>query len=252
MVADGVGGALIAWLDHRRGDTVDDLYAQRITGAGQPAEGWPGDGLAVCAADGVRAQHVLAPDGFGGAIIAWTDWRDAGGSAPDIYAQRVTGAGAIGAGWPAQGVAACGDRSAQSDPAVTSDGVGGAIIAWTDSRNLLDSGLDVYATAIDGSGALSAAQSSAFTLLPPVPNPSRHGATLVFGLTRAATVEAGLYDLSGRLVRRIVPRESWAAGRVTRAWDGLDDGGREVRPGLYFLKARAGGSDVKRKLVVVR
>src|SRR5262245_56302805 len=54
-VPDGSGGALIAWLDRRRGFPLVDLYATRILANGDIAPGWPADG-AVLAATGSVTQ----------------------------------------------------------------------------------------------------------------------------------------------------------------------------------------------------
>jgi hypothetical protein len=248
MVPDGEGGAVLAWVD-----LADyDIFAQRVTAGGQPAAGWPANGVPVCTAPGIQTPDAMASDGAGGAIVAWTDGRAGNLEPRDIYAQRLTDAGAVAPGWPAQGLAVCSDPADQGQPAIVADGSGGAIIAWTDSRNILDSGLDIYAAGVSASGTLLSAQSADLVLEPPYPNPAPHGATLAFDLTRASTVDVDLYDVSGRRVRSLVSAETWSAGRTTRSWDGLDEQGREVRPGIYVLRVRAGGREIERKLVVAR
>ncbi len=83
MVADGAGGAVIAWQDLRDG-SVHDIYAQRVNGSGVVQ--WTADGLVVCnAVDGQNSPQLVS-DGLGGAVIAWGDVRN---SSDDIYAQRV-------------------------------------------------------------------------------------------------------------------------------------------------------------------
>jgi hypothetical protein len=83
MAADGAGGAVIAWQDLRDG-SVHDIYAQRVNGSGVVQ--WTADGLVVCnAVDGQYAPQ-LVPDGLGGAVVTWRDFRN---SSDDVYAQRV-------------------------------------------------------------------------------------------------------------------------------------------------------------------
>ncbi|HCL27828.1 MAG TPA: hypothetical protein DIC52_05265 [Candidatus Latescibacteria bacterium] len=50
----------------------------------------------------------------------------------------------------------------------------------------------------------------------------------------AAGVEAGVYDLAGRLVRRLVS-ESRSEGRYIETWDGQIQG-RQVPPGTYLVR----------------
>lgn len=45
-------------------------------------------------------------------------------------------------------------------------------------------------------------------------------------------VRLDLYDVSGRLVKRLV-RESLDGGAYVRAWDRTSEGGTRVRPGVY-------------------
>src|SRR5881296_948865 len=92
LVTDGAGGAIAAWLDDRDG-LASDIYAQRVSGAGSPL--WPTDGVALCDTTDFRDSPALVPDGAGGAIAAWSDYRSGYG---DIYERRVTAGGATPSG----------------------------------------------------------------------------------------------------------------------------------------------------------
>ncbi|MBI5471438.1 MAG: T9SS type A sorting domain-containing protein [Ignavibacteriae bacterium] len=89
MIPDGFGGAIIVWQDGRSG-TNADVYAQRVTTFGVPL--WGTNGVVVSNAFNDQLNPVVAPDGFGGAIIAWDDTRNGG---RDIYAQVVGANGAL-------------------------------------------------------------------------------------------------------------------------------------------------------------
>jgi hypothetical protein len=95
VIADGAGGAYIAWEDERSYGW--DLYMQRLLPSGFEAPGWPDDGVAVCTYPEDQKLQDLAPDGKGGAIVVWRDRRT--WPASDIYASRVLSTGAVGAGW---------------------------------------------------------------------------------------------------------------------------------------------------------
>jgi hypothetical protein len=143
IAPDGYSGAIITWRDQRNGNA--DVYAQRVNAAG--AVQWTANGVAVGSGTGDQWAPKIIPDAAGGAIIVWHDWRS--GNA-DIYAQRLNSAGV--AQWAANGVALCAATTDQANPAIVPDGLGGAIVAWQDSRNLVDA--DIYAQRVSASGAV--------------------------------------------------------------------------------------------------
>jgi len=85
LAADGQGGAFLAWEDNRLGTGREDIYAQRLDAAGQPA--WAVDGRAVCTAVGNQERPDVVV-GAGGMIAAWPDDRDVLYEA-DVYCDRV-------------------------------------------------------------------------------------------------------------------------------------------------------------------
>jgi hypothetical protein len=97
-------------------------------------------------APGNQGPPVAASDDVGGVIVAWQDSR-AGGDGADIYAVRLTAAGARAPGWDANGTALCTQPGEQAGPWVVPDGLSGAVVAWTDSRsNVRFQTPDIYAT----------------------------------------------------------------------------------------------------------
>jgi hypothetical protein len=102
----------------------------------------------------------------------------------------------------------------------------------------------------------------------PFPNPEvgLESTRIWFDLAEATTVELAVFDLRGRLVRQLVPgrgcpaaelppglygREGGATGDPchTYSWDGKDDRDREVPPGVYLLRLKAGGVVEIRRIV---
>ena len=145
VLPDGAGGVFVAWEDDRAGAADPNLYLQRLTVTGALATGWTADGLAVCAAAGTQRGVALAVEG-GSAIVAWED--DRNGASNDVYAQRVSAAGAIL--WAPDGTPVCATPGNQTLPSVVGDRSGGAVLAWQDTRNGL---ADIYAQRLDASGA---------------------------------------------------------------------------------------------------
>ena len=140
LVSDGARGAIIIWYDFRNGNA--DIYVQRINATGEVQ--WTPNGVAICTANNAQENPQLVSDGVGGAIITWQDRRS---GSSHIYSQRINTTGDVQ--WTPNGVAICTATHAQYFPRLVSDGAGGAIITWQDSR---PSGTDVYAQKINATG----------------------------------------------------------------------------------------------------
>jgi hypothetical protein len=91
----------------------------------------------------------IASDGSGGFFLAWA--QQSASTGWDVYAQHVTATGATAAGWPAGGIALYAGGNDQTNPAVMSDGVGGAYFAWEDRRANASSA-DIYVGRLTGDG----------------------------------------------------------------------------------------------------
>jgi flagellar hook capping protein FlgD len=127
IVGDGVGGVLVAWTDLRSGNPGSDIYAQHLSGTGAVDPAWPLNGLGLSTAAGTQFGSSMIPDLEHGAIVAWTDTRD---GTNQIFAHRVSSAGTIAPGWPVNGRLISIGGTDEVLPALASDGVGGAIVAW--------------------------------------------------------------------------------------------------------------------------
>ena len=148
IASDGLDGYVMAWQDYRTyGSTAEDIYAQRIPGMATLS--WGQNGTAVCNDPEGQDYPAIIGDGSGGAIITWQDYRS--DSTHDIYAQRIASSGT--SQWIANGTAISIASDNQKFPIIVSDSLGGAIIAWEDSRNGNDS--DIYAQRIHADGVLA-------------------------------------------------------------------------------------------------
>jgi hypothetical protein len=127
---------------------------------------------------------------------------------------------------------------------VAEDGGGGSIVeAGVDNFEVSGLMEPVSTTSTDLPGtrlALALAQAQ--------PNPF-HGQTLIaFALPEAAHASLKVFGVDGRLVRTLVNEEATAGGHEI-VWDGLDDSGREVAPGVYAYLLKVGDQEKVRKLV---
>jgi len=142
-VNDGAGGLVVVWEDERSGTTY--LYAQRLDANGTPM--WTTNGIRVCTYASVQTDAAVMSDGYGGAIVVWSD--DVGGNV-NLYGQRIAPNGTLL--WLATGQAICTATGSQIWPKISPDDTGGALVAWTDTRGSDD---DVYMQRIDVNGTLN-------------------------------------------------------------------------------------------------
>ncbi|HLG35925.1 MAG TPA: T9SS type A sorting domain-containing protein [Bacteroidia bacterium] len=144
VISDGTGGAIIVWEDSVNG--AFDIYAQRMSSAGTAI--WASGGVAVCNMVLGQINPKIIPDGAGGAVVVWQDFRN--GNDYNIYTQKINSAGVVQ--WTANGVAMATVAGTQSNPKLRGDGSGGAIIVWQDKRFGIN--FDVYAQCVNSSGAV--------------------------------------------------------------------------------------------------
>lgn len=87
--------------------------------------------------------------------------------------------------------------------------------------------------------------------LVPGTNPFGQAATLRVNIPQPGQVTLAIYDIAGRRVALVTdgPRE---AGEFTVTWNGLDDQGRGVRPGIYVARLVSGALAETAKLVLLK
>jgi hypothetical protein len=83
------------------------------------------------------------------------------------------------------------------------------------------------------------------------PNPARPSTVISYTIPEEARVTLDVYDVRGRLVRRLVD-EVTAPGRYDVAWNGRTGDGRPLPSGLYFYRVKAGDLAQSRKLLLMR
>ena len=116
-------------------------------------------------------------------------------------------------------------------------------------------------TTVNGSITVSVAadapgsSSRALALAPCEPNPLRTSGRVRFSLPEAAAggerVRLTVHGLDGARVRTLVD-EPLGAGDHEALWDGRDDRGRPLAPGLYFTRLQWRDNGLTRKLTLTR
>jgi hypothetical protein len=84
------------------------------------------------------------------------------------------------------------------------------------------------------------------------PNPFSRSTTIEFDLPREAAISLRVYDVSGRLVRRLAEGGPKPAGRHRVVWDGRTDSGEFALGGVYFYVMEADGFRSRRRMVLMR
>ena len=81
-------------------------------------------------------------------------------------------------------------------------------------------------------------------LYQPSPNPFQSTTRIAYSVAgNGERVEIGIYNVAGRLVRKLVSGFH-PAGRHEVVWDGRDQAGGNVSRGVYFLRAYVGGQRI--------
>jgi hypothetical protein len=162
MIADGAystfpiipGGVFIAWYN----SSDQNIYAQHITFfTGTPNAQWGTEGALVSTR--YTGSPSLLRDGVGGVIIAWSGWEPSSDKG-QMRAQRLNSSGSPL--WGTDGVVVLDSNSAgiditewgPSDLRMVTDGAQGAILAWTDKRNLTDEDTDIRCQRVASSGSM--------------------------------------------------------------------------------------------------
>ncbi|MFP4458516.1 MAG: T9SS type A sorting domain-containing protein [Candidatus Zixiibacteriota bacterium] len=89
-----------------------------------------------------------------------------------------------------------------------------------------------------------------FSLLENNPNPFNASTKISFAIAEDCKTELSIYDIDGKLVKKLVDNEL-AAGEYNIRWNGLDERNNTVPTGVYFYKLQAGNySNTKRMMLI--
>ncbi|NNE08319.1 MAG: T9SS type A sorting domain-containing protein [Gemmatimonadetes bacterium] len=84
-----------------------------------------------------------------------------------------------------------------------------------------------------------------------VPNPFVNATTINFALPTAAEVTLSIYSITGREIRTLISG-SVSAGARSVVWDGRDDSGSDVAPGVYFYRLTGSGFNDVGRMAILR
>lgn len=255
LATDGQGGAYALWADTEAGNASGNAWTvqlQHVLSTGANRIGHPTGRLTLA------ENHRFLPvgpitDGQGGVIAAWLEELDAYEGTQRLWVQRVRFDDTIAPGWPRRGIVVA--EGSFSDAVMVSDNAGGATLSWVPStaspgtipppavRRVTHEGVvDPYWGGYPDADGQPVA----------TPTPSPGPVTITFALPVLSSVEARVFDLSGRRVRELGRIAESPAGRRTLSWDGRDDAGDALPAGLYFVRLRWGQRDHTTRVVIAR
>jgi len=143
-------GACIASWHGRIGSSRLKLYACKLQSNGTLS--WSGSPMEVAGDENelVPISHsAVCADASGGAIFVWNEARPHDGD-KDLYARNLTTAGLDA--WDTNDLLVAGHTAEQHSPTLCTDGWGGSISAFTDTRNYAD---NIYAQLVNTHGSFT-------------------------------------------------------------------------------------------------
>lgn len=234
---------------------ASEARAWRLTPEGAQAPGWPAGGALLPGASlfCLDALGVLT-DGTGGLYYGFRN----PSASNEVLVGRIDATASLADGWPATGVVVRSSQANLTELQFLPNGSGGVIAAWRTS-DAMGTPLPAEANHVNLDGTLGPAASVAvgperipeglaFAL--PRPNPARGSAWFVLDLPEEASPSIAVFDPQGRLVRRIAGGTTLPAGTYSFQWNLEDRSGLRVRPGVYLVRAAAGGGAITRSLIV--
>ena len=85
----------------------------------------------------------------------------------------------------------------------------------------------------------------------PRPDPMRGHATIRLSIPARMQASVTIRSVTGALVRVLVGPQSLAPSTYALTWDGRDDHGRSVAPGVYFWRLESGSTIFTRKAIKI-
>jgi hypothetical protein len=89
------------------------------------------------------------------------------------------------------------------------------------------------------------------TMLGSRPNPFSVSTEILYDLGQPGRVQIRVYDVAGRLVRKVLDT-AMPPGPQKTTWDGADDQGRPVPAGMYFYEVETPRGTGTRKMLLLR
>ena len=103
-----------------------------------------------------------------------------------------------------------------------------------------------------GSTQLDVVSNGSPAALTIAPNPFNPEATLTFTTTRAGSAKAASFDVSGRLVRRVLDEPALEAGTHDVRLLGRGGNGEPLASGIYFVRVSSADGDFEKRVAILK
>jgi hypothetical protein len=266
------------WVTQNQLDT--DILLSKVDSMGTAL--WNDVGAQATISRDYQESPSLAADGSGNMLLAWSDSRNANW---DIYARKISiSRGPIVAtelmsfaaqrlddgvkvSWQlsqytegAQFTVSRADGEQNADWRVIAPGITRNRLSFSfiDSAVVAGSSYRYRVQVSDERESRALFETDAI-ILPPLPltlrqnfpNPFNPSTTIRYYVPGKCRVRLEVYDVSGRLVARLVDRDQ-PAGHYGIEWNGHDNLGKQAASGIYFCRLQAGKNVRSRKMVLIR
>ena len=84
------------------------------------------------------------------------------------------------------------------------------------------------------------------------PNPFNPSTTIMYSVASKGPVSINIYDVSGRLVRKLLDGKVVEAGQHKVSWNGINGSGSHVASGAYFCRMVTAGKSSSIKVILLR
>ena len=152
-------------------------------------------------------------------------------------------------------VGPCGHYRQAANVAITTSGSTGVLFFIGDDEIFLTTGecaaVNHISIATKDVPREDPARSSSSISVRAWPNPAQGETRIAWTLTKTAHVRVGVFDLSGRLVRRL-REDDLAPGFHTATWDGRDAGGGELPAGICLCRVESGDGIAAARMIRTR
>ena len=135
---------------------------------------------------------------------------------------------------------------------MVTDGTGGAFVGWTGFDQLHDPARIQRVRGDGVFGPLLSGPASKLRIDPSFPNPSSGVVYCDVQIATDGDVVADVHDIRGRRIASLVTDASGGSGAHRFRWDGYDQHGTVVSPGIYFLVVRTSTETAIARIAIVR
>ncbi len=269
IVSDGLGGVVIAWLDH--GSSPEQIRVQRLRGDGSRAPGWTDDGAPITDTPSIKSAAEAVAVAPGDAIVVWSEVRS---TLANLFAQRTVADGITSALISIAGIQAFHDRAElrwyapllrgpplrieRSDDGARWDRMANIEVEESGYASFVDRsvhpgrrygyrmiGHDGDREILSPEAWIDIARPPPFGIIHVQPNPTRGGFDLSLNLDDVAA-QLQIVDVAGRVVH-VRELRTTAAGPLRMTVYG----GHPLPGGVYTIRLLGSRSIDSRKIVVV-